>query len=148
MQNYFTLHFSRRLYNGQFIANPKLPSKTSTFIPEDSTKKFVPVNYKNIKPGSTTFDQVTPLAARLFGTYTLISAIVRLYASYHLDKEPVYMMALWTYLVALGHFFSEGFVFKSFYIGGPETLPQILPLFFATVGTIWMLAQKSFYVQA
>ncbi|KAK6088676.1 transmembrane domain-containing protein [Seiridium cupressi] len=144
MQNYLTLHYSRRFYNGQFIANPSLPPKTSTFNPEDSTDKVIPVASANIKPGSTTFDQVTPLAGRLFGTYTLISAIVRLYASYHLDTEPVYMMALWTYLVALGHFVSEGLVFKSYYLGGPQSLP----LFFATTGTVWMLAQKGFYVQA
>jgi hypothetical protein len=114
------------------------------FNPEDSTNKLVPVKAVDVKPGSTTFDQVTPLAARLFGTYTMISAIVRLYASYHLDKEPVYMMAMWTYLVALGHFVSEGLVFKSYYLGGP----QLLPLFFATTGTVWMLAQKGYYVQA
>jgi hypothetical protein len=143
LQNYLTLHYSRRFYNGQFIANPSLPPKTSTYNPEDSTKKIVPVVSVKAKPGSTTFDQVTPLAARLFGTYTLISAIVRLYASYHLDVEPVYMMALWTYLVALGHFISEGF-YGTYYLGGP----QLLPLFFATTGTIWMTTQKSFYVQA
>lgn len=147
MQNYLTLHYSRRFYNGQFVTNPSLPPKTSTFNPEDSPNKIIPVPYKDLKPNSKTFDQVTPLAARLFGTYTLISAIVRLYASYHLDKEPVYMMALWTYLVALGHFASEITVFKSQYFNGPELMPQLFPFFFATVGTVWMLAQKSFYVQ-
>ncbi|KAH6659380.1 hypothetical protein BKA67DRAFT_529533 [Truncatella angustata] len=147
LQNYLTLHYSRRLYNGQFIANPSLPPKTSTYNPEDATNKIIPAGSAKVKPGSTTFDQCTPLAARLFGTYTLISAIVRLYASYHLDKEPVYMIALWTYLVALGHFGSEIFVFKSAYLFGPEILPQLFPLCFATIGTIWMIAQKSFYVQ-
>ncbi|KAF2999091.1 hypothetical protein G7054_g12296 [Neopestalotiopsis clavispora] len=144
LQNYMTLHYSRRLYNGQFIANPSLGPRTSTFNPDDATNKLVPATSVDLKPGSTTVDQVTPLAARLFATYTLISAIVRIYASFHLDKEPVYMMALWTYLVALGHFVSEGFVFKTFRITGP----QLFPLVLASVGTTWMIMQKDFYVQA
>ena len=69
---------------------------------------------------------------------------MRLYASYHLDLEPVYMMAMWTYLVALGHFTSEFFVYRTFYMGGP----QAMPFLFATVGTVWMVMQKSFYVAA
>ncbi|KAI0132905.1 hypothetical protein BJ170DRAFT_265240 [Xylariales sp. AK1849] len=148
LQNYLTLHFSRRFYNGQFIPNPSLPPKTSSFNPDDSTQKLIPAppssSSTTTSRSTASSDQVTPLAARLFGTYTLVSAIVRLYACYHLDKEPVYMMALWTYLVALGHFVSEGLVYKSYYLGGP----QFLPLFFATIGTTWMLAQKGFYVES
>lgn len=141
LQNYLTLHYSRRFYPGQFIRNPSLPPKSSTFNPEDSTEILIPAP----KDGKVkAIDQVTPLAARLFGTYTLISAIVRLYASYHLNLEPVYMMAMWTYIVALGHFLSEMFVFKTFPMGGP----QVLPLIFATTGLVWMGSQKGFYVQA
>ncbi|ORY58198.1 Erg28 protein [Pseudomassariella vexata] len=144
LQNYITLHFSRRFYNGQFIPNPSLPPKITTVNPEDSTKKLIPATASNTPKDAATMDQVTPLAARLFGTYTLISAIVRLYASFHLDKEPVYMMAMWTYLVALGHFVSEGAVYKTYYLGGP----QLMPLFFATTGVAWMIMQKEFYVVA
>ncbi|KAK8105605.1 uncharacterized protein PG998_003919 [Apiospora kogelbergensis] len=149
LQNYMTLHFSRRFYNGRFIANKSLPPKTATFDPEDSTNKLIPVP-ASATAGATkgktanTVDQVTPLAARLFGTYTLISAIVRLYASYHLNLEPVYMMAMSTYLVALGHFFTEYFFYKTYYMGGP----QLMPFFFATTGTVWMVMQKSYYVDA
>jgi hypothetical protein len=144
VQNYMTLHFSRRFYNGQFVPNPALPPRTSTFNPEDSTSKLVPATLSNTTKGGRTVDQITPLAARLFGTYTLISAIVRIYASYHLDLEPVYMMAMWTYIVALGHFVSEGAIFKTYYPG----LPQFLPFFFATTGTMWMATHKGFYVQS
>lgn len=142
LQNYLTLHYTRRFYNGQFIANPSLGPQTPTFVPEDATNKLIPAGDVKLKPGSTTVDQVTPLAARLFATYTLISAIVRIYASFHLDKEPVYMMAMWTYLVALGHFISEGVVYRTFHITGP----QLFPLVLATVGTTWMVMQKDFYV--
>ncbi|KAJ2966360.1 hypothetical protein NUW58_g10679 [Xylaria curta] len=89
-------------------------------------------------------DQVTPLAARLFGTYTFISAIVRIYASYNLHLAPVYNIAIWTYIVALFHFSSEWAVFRTAYLGPPI----LFPFFFATVGIIWMTSQYSFYVTA
>jgi hypothetical protein len=143
LQNYLTLHFSRRFYNGQFVPNTKLPAKSADYNPEDSTTKLVPASAADKDKGVRTQDQVTPLAARLFGTYTLISAIVRLYASYHLNIEPVYMMAMSTYLVALGHFTLEYFVYRTFHLGGP----QIMPFFFATLGTVWMVMQKDFYVK-
>ncbi|KAK8060038.1 transmembrane domain-containing protein [Apiospora saccharicola] len=149
LQNYMTLHFSRRFYNGRFVPNKALPAKTAIFNPEDSTNKLLPVaaDYDTTTSGkgkTASVDQVTPLAARLFGTYTLISAIVRLYASYHLNLEPVYMMAMSTYLVALAHFATEYFFYKTYYMGGP----QLMPFLFATSGTVWMVMQKSYYVEA
>ncbi|GAP84742.1 putative transmembrane domain-containing protein [Rosellinia necatrix] len=142
-QNYLTLHYSRRLYNGQFVPDPSLPPKSASFDPEDSTHKLAPASAVNTKDGRTT-DQVSPLAARLFGTYTFISAVVRLYASYNLHLAPVYNMAIWTYVVALFHFGSEWAVYRTAYIGPPI----LFPFFFATVGIIWMTSQYSFYVQA
>ncbi|KAI2623696.1 transmembrane domain-containing protein [Xylaria nigripes] len=143
LQNYLTLHYSRRLYNGQFVPNPSLPPKSTHFDPEDSTRKLASISVVNTKDGRT-IDQVTPLAARLFGTYTFISAIVRIYASYNLHIAPVYHIAVWTYVVALFHFASEWAVFRSAYLGPPI----LLPFFFASVGIIWMLSQYEFYVQA
>ncbi|KAH8680839.1 hypothetical protein BX600DRAFT_504590 [Xylariales sp. PMI_506] len=141
LQNLVTLHYTRRMYNGRFVPNTALPPKSADYDPEDSVLRLVPAGPNADK--SKTVDQITPLAGRLFGTYTLISSIVRIYASFHLDKEPVYMMALWTYVVALGHFLSEGVIYKSLY----WTYVQMLPLFFASVGTIWMFSAKSFYVK-
>ncbi|KAI0388610.1 transmembrane domain-containing protein [Xylariaceae sp. FL0594] len=143
LQNYLTLHYSRRLYNGQFVPNPSLPPKSTSFEPEDSINKLAPASSANAKGGRTT-DQVTPLAARLFGTYTFITAVVRLYASYNLHLAPVYHMALWTYIVALSHFGSEWAVYRTAYISPPI----LFPFFFASVGIIWMVSQYSFYVQA
>ncbi|KAI8628322.1 hypothetical protein F5Y19DRAFT_476727 [Xylariaceae sp. FL1651] len=142
LQNYLTLHYSRRLYNGQFVPNSSLPPKSASFDPEDSIHRLTPASATNTK-GGRNIDQVTPLAARLFGTYTLISAIVRIYASYNLHLAPVYNIALWTYIVALLHFGSEWAVFRSAYIGPPI----LFPFFFATIGIIWMTSQYSFYVE-
>ncbi|RWA04812.1 hypothetical protein EKO27_g10289 [Xylaria grammica] len=143
LQNYLTLHYSRRLYNGQFVPNASLPPRTASFDPEDSTQKLAPAASSNPKDGRAA-DQVTPLAARLFGTYTFLAAVVRLYASYHLHLAPVYHITIWTYVIALFHFGSEWAVYRSAYLGPPI----LFPFFFATVGIVWMTSQYGFYVQA
>lgn len=139
MQAYGTLHFSRRVYNGLFIRNTKLPPATDNFNPEDSVKKLVPA----ASTDSKATDQLTPLASRLFGTWTVITAIVRCYAAYHLHIGPVYNIAIWTYVVALGHFASELFWFKSMNFG----LPHVFPFTLATCGIIWMNLVRDHYVE-
>ncbi|KAI0379272.1 Erg28-like protein [Hypomontagnella monticulosa] len=143
IQNYVTLHFSRRLYNGQFVPNPSLAAKSDAFDPEDSTQKLLPATSASNPKGARTQDQVTPLAGRLFGTYTLVSAIVRVYAAYYLHLAPVYQIAFWTYVVAFMHFGSEFAFYKTAYLG-----PITTTFFFATVGIAWMASQYSFYVEA
>ncbi|PKS07386.1 hypothetical protein jhhlp_005988 [Lomentospora prolificans] len=137
-QNLITLHYTRRVYNSRFVRNQKLPPASQGFDPEDSVNKLVLAT--NSKDGS---DQVTPLAARCFGTWTLITSIVRLYAAYNLHLGPIYDIAIWTYVVALGHFASELLVFKSMTLGKP----QIFPLIFATTALIWMPSVRDHYVQ-
>ena len=139
VQTYTTLHFSRRIYNGRFIRNTKLPPTTDAFDREDSVDKLVPASQTD--PKAT--DQLTPLAGRLFGTWTLITSIVRCYAAYHLKIGPVYNIAYWTYIVALGHFVSETFVFKSMKFSAPHIFPFTL----ATSALIWMLLVRDFYVE-
>lgn len=87
-------------------------------------------------------DQCTPLSARCFGTWTFITAIMRLYAAYHLNLEPVYNMAYWTYIVAFLHFASELLYFKSMTLG----VPQMFPLTLASIALVWMPIVKDYYV--
>ena len=89
-------------------------------------------------------DQLSPLAGRLFGTWTLITSIVRFYAAYNLHLAPMYNIALWTYVVALGHFGSELFVFKTMSFGPP----QLFPFTFASVAIVWMTLVRDYYVEA
>ncbi|KAH7031671.1 uncharacterized protein B0I36DRAFT_324401 [Microdochium trichocladiopsis] len=145
-QNYKTLHYTRRLYNGLFVPNKSLPAASATFAPADQTNKLSPAPGSptpSAKDGQQSEDQVTPLAARLFGTYTLISAIVRIYASYNLHLAPIYNIALWTYIVAALHFGSEWAVFKTTHFGKP----LFFPAFFASIGITWMVTQRGFYVE-
>lgn len=126
------------MYNGRFVPNTRLGPATSSFNPEDSVEKLVPAH--NDPQAS---DQLTPLAGRLFGVWTLVSCIVRCYAAYNLHMGPVYNMAYWTYLIAFGHFFSEAFIFKTMTIG----TPQLFPFTLATCSLIWMPLVRGYYVK-
>lgn len=138
MQAYSTLHFSRRVYNGRFVKNTSLPLQTDSYNPEDSTQKLIPAQND---PKAT--DQMTPLASRLFGTWTIVACIVRCYAAYNLHLGPVYTIAYWTYIIALAHFGSELFVFKTMTFG----VPQLFPFFLASLSLVWMPLVRDFYVK-
>jgi hypothetical protein len=123
------------------VPNTTLPAKTKHIDPADSTKRLVPAT--SAASASIAQDQVTPLAARLFGTWTLIASLVRIYAAYNLKYAHMYDLAIWTYVVALGHFSSEMFIYKSMTFGKP----QAGPFFFAGLALIWMPMVRSYYVQ-
>lgn len=86
---------------------------------------------------------VTPLAAHLFGTWTVIQSLVRLYAAYNIDNPRFYELAFLTYVVAFAHFGSEWFVFKSTRWGAGLAGPVVV----ATGSLVWMWVQWGFYVQ-
>jgi hypothetical protein len=141
VQNLTTLHYTRRVYNGRFLPNSSLPRPSASYNPDDSVQKIVPV-----EPGdgriSTAQDQITPLAARLFGNYTFMAGLIRFYASYQLEDPYLYQLALWTHLIAVAHFTSELLLYKSMRFSGP----QIFPLIAGYLGTVWMLMQWRHYV--
>ncbi|CAD0056538.1 unnamed protein product [Aureobasidium pullulans] len=87
---------------------------------------------------------VTPLSARTFGTWTAITAIVRLYAAYNITTKPMYELAFWTYIVAFTHFMSEWLIFGSTRWGKGLAGPAIV----ATTSLIWMWTQWDYYVKA
>ena len=97
-------------------------------------------------PANTVADSspVTPLSARTFGTWTAITAIVRLYAAYNINSKPMYELAFWTYVVAFTHFMSEWLVFGSTRWGKGLAGPAIV----ATTSLIWMYTQWDYYVKA
>ena len=138
VQAYTTLHYIRRLYPGRFVANPRLGVKTAAYEPQDSVHRVVPAPAQ----AKHAVDQVTPLAARCFGTYTFVVAMVRLYAAYNLHVAPVYDMALWTYAIALLHFGSEMLVYKTMDFG----LPQFFPFAVSTGTLLCMPLVRSHYV--
>ena len=85
---------------------------------------------------------VTPLSARTFGTWTFISAVVRVYAAYNINDRAWYNTAMWVFGAAWVHFMSEWLVFRTATWGSGLAPSAII----ATSSLIWMWAQKDFYV--
>jgi len=87
---------------------------------------------------------VTSLQARTFGIWTLTSAVVRAYAAYNLHDKIMYDLALFTFLIAFGHFTSELLIFRTTTINSAVLSPCIV----STTSLVWMFLQYDFYVQA
>ncbi|KAF1834038.1 Erg28 protein [Decorospora gaudefroyi] len=111
---YTTLHFTSRLYN---------PTP--------------------IDPPPTVPKHVTALSSRTLGTWTFLTAIVRLYAAYNINDSAFYQLAMWTYGVAWVHFMSEWWVFGTTRMGAPLASPIIV----SNLSLVWMTLQWSFYVK-
>lgn len=78
----------------------------------------------------------------MFGTWTFLSCVVRLYAAYRIDVKEVYVLALWSFVIALVHFGSE-FLFYGTMKAGKGLVPVLVV---AGVSVSWMLMQWDFYV--
>ncbi|KAK9430336.1 hypothetical protein V1505DRAFT_386162 [Lipomyces doorenjongii] len=101
--------------------------------------------------------QVTGLSARTFGTWTFLTALVRLYGAYHInnpaisghpvamlfeDRPSVYDITYATYIVAFMHFSSEWIIYKTAKLGKGLAGPLIV----STTTLAWMTLQKSYYL--
>ncbi|KAF2796688.1 ergosterol biosynthesis protein-like protein [Melanomma pulvis-pyrius CBS 109.77] len=124
IQSYSTLRYTRRIYTP---ASPPSPSG----VPPRTLKS------------PETPSQVTPLSARTFGTWTLLTSIVRLHAAYNIHDPVIYKLALWTYGVAWLHFMSEWWVYGTTKWG----MPLAGPVFVSTGSLLWMGLQWGFYVK-
>ncbi|RIA98472.1 Erg28-like protein [Glomus cerebriforme] len=88
-------------------------------------------------------DQVTALTSRTFAIWTLLSAIIRIYAAYNITEVNIYQIAIWTYIIAWSHFISEFLIFKSTKISAGWLSPVIV----STLSLTWMLLQYNYYTQ-
>jgi hypothetical protein len=70
-----------------------------------------------------------------------LSAVVRMYAAYHITSPVVYDMALWTYGIALAHFVGEWLVYGSAQVRGRFVFPLVV----ASGTAAWMLTQRAAY---
>ncbi|KXN91730.1 Ergosterol biosynthetic protein 28 [Leucoagaricus sp. SymC.cos] len=104
-----------------------------------TTLKLTRRIYDNVPSAS-----VTALQARTFAVWTLTSAVVRFYAAYHIHEKVIYDMALFTYLIAFGHFSTELFIFRTARIN----VGVLSPVIVSTTSLIWMLNQYDFYVRS
>ena len=86
--------------------------------------------------------EVTALTSHLFGVWTLLSAVIRYQAAWDISNPTLYRLAQTTFGIALFHFCSELFVFKSARLNGPFFSPLVV----ASVSLTWMYMQKSYYL--
>ncbi|KAK4694796.1 hypothetical protein P7C71_g2840, partial [Lecanoromycetidae sp. Uapishka_2] len=88
-------------------------------------------------------NSINPLSSRIFGTWTFLSSVIRLYAAYNISNPPIYQLAMWAYAAAWAHFMSEWLVF------GTARWGRALagPAFISTGSLVWMMTQWGFYVQ-
>ncbi|KAF9525691.1 hypothetical protein CPB83DRAFT_818248 [Crepidotus variabilis] len=117
-----------------FVAVTALFNTVQNFVTVKLTRRV----YNNVPENS-----VTPLQARTFGVWTLTSAVIRLYAAYHIHDKSIYDMAFLTYLIAFGHFSSEFFIFRTCQLSTGILGPFVV----STTTLIWMFSQYEFYVR-
>jgi hypothetical protein len=111
----------------------------------DAVTKLLPAAKaaKQQKPALAPSDQVTPLAARLFGVYTILAGVIRIYGAYRLDDPALYQLCLFTHVLAAAHFTSEALVFGTLKLGWEHAFPFGA----AYVGSVWMAMQYGSYVK-
>lgn len=86
--------------------------------------------------------ETTALSSRLFGTWTIVSAVVRLYAAYNISNPQLYQLAIWSYGIAWVHFMSEWIFFKTVAWGRGLAGPVLI----STGSLVWMVSQWGYYV--
>ncbi|ODV83998.1 hypothetical protein CANARDRAFT_201958 [[Candida] arabinofermentans NRRL YB-2248] len=108
----------------------------------NSVQTYTNINLtKKVYDGLKSTNQVTELSARTFGTWTLMSSIIRFYCSYYISNPQIYQICIYSYYLAFFHFGFEWFYFKTAKFGKG----LLGPLIVSTVSITWMLNQRDFY---
>lgn len=89
-------------------------------------------------------EEVTKLSCRTFGTWTLISCIIRFYGAFYLNELHIYQLTMCSYVIALLHFLSELVIYRTCSLDAGF----LSPLFVASTSLIWMYNQFEFYTGA
>ncbi|WVQ71083.1 hypothetical protein IAR50_000608 [Cryptococcus sp. DSM 104548] len=88
-------------------------------------------------------DEMTFLAGRIFGAWTMLASLIRGLASYNIHQPEIYSLAIGTYALATFHFTTELLIFKSV----KPNRASIGPLVVGWTGLIWTLVQREHYTQ-
>ncbi|KAJ5780261.1 hypothetical protein N7457_005421 [Penicillium paradoxum] len=83
----------------------------------------------------------SPLSGRVFGTWTFLSAVIRMTAAYNMDNPVAYDLAMWTYAIALTHFVGE-LIFGNASLKGRFVSPLIV----ASCSIAMMFNQRDAYL--
>ena len=79
-------------------------------------------------------EKANDLAARLFGLWTLMSALLRLSCAILITNRALFNLTFLSFVVAFIHFLSEAFIYKT----APLTIGVLAPLIVSGVSMLWM----------
>ncbi|GAB1297653.1 Ergosterol biosynthetic protein 28 homolog [Apodemus speciosus] len=82
---------------------------------------------------------VNGLQARTFGIWTLLSSVIRCLCAIDIHNKTLYHITLWTFLLALGHFLSELFVFGT----AAPTVGVLAPLMVASKHRVTLVPRSA-----
>ncbi|EIW84026.1 Erg28-like protein [Coniophora puteana RWD-64-598 SS2] len=123
---------------------PKWQLLVATMALFNTVQNFATLKLTRRLYGRVSPQSITGLQARTFAVWTLTSAVVRGYAAYNINNKSIYDMALFTYLIAFGHFTSEIFVYRTAKVMSPVFSTLVV----STLSLVWMITQYDFYVKA
>ena len=87
-------------------------------------------------------NEVTPLSARTFGTWTALSGLVRLFAAYNIHDRVAYDLGLATFVIAWLHFAEELAIWGTAGLNGGVKEPVIV----SSASVAWMVWARSAYL--
>ncbi|KAM9293818.1 ergosterol biosynthetic protein 28 homolog [Gastrophryne carolinensis] len=79
--------------------------------------------------------QVNGLQARTFGIWTLLSSVIRCACAIDIRNKTLYHLTLWTFVLALAHFLSEVWIYRTAQV----TIGIMAPLMVASFSILGML---------
>eukprot|EP01127_Copromyxa_protea_P012389 TRINITY_DN3228_c0_g1_i1.p2 TRINITY_DN3228_c0_g1~~TRINITY_DN3228_c0_g1_i1.p2 ORF type:complete len:126 (+),score=28.64 TRINITY_DN3228_c0_g1_i1:116-493(+) len=85
-------------------------------------------------------NQVNPLLARLFGTWTVLSGAICVATAYDPENITLLYVGLVSFILALGHFITESLIFKTSSIRDAS-----IPFVIASTSIVMLLKQLSIF---
>ncbi|CEQ42257.1 SPOSA6832_04058 [Sporobolomyces salmonicolor] len=98
-------------------SRPRSPSECTAALPLRA-RLADPLGLSSADSSASSRFVLNPLQARTFAVWTLMSAAVRIYASYNISNKVIYDLALVSYALAWLHFVSEALVFRTAGLAG------------------------------
>lgn len=80
-------------------------------------------------------DEVTPLASRIYGTWTLLATVIRFTCAFTPYNKAIYRLTTFTFCLALGVYINEALVHQTSHI----LYEAIMPFVVASSSLVWML---------
>ena len=85
-------------------------------------------------------EKANDLTGRLFGIWTLVSALLRLSSAILITNRALFNLTFLSFVIAFVHFLSEAFIYKT----APLTVGVLTPMIVSAVSILWMMVVYCF----